>query len=201
LHGLTVNGSGVGHNGIAFNTGKSLIIADCVFRNFTSEGIAFFPSASSTLRISDTLLDNNADAGIYLVQSGSGLVAAAFERVEAANNHNAMVIQGSSVAAPMLNVAIADGVVANNNTGIVSLTATGSAPVTVMVIRSVVANNDFLGIAAQGANATLLVGQSAVTGNASGWEVFGGGTLQSYSDNKIDGNFSNQSAPPSILNK
>jgi hypothetical protein len=201
LHGLTVDGAGVGHDGIAFNTGKSLIIAGCVFRNFTSEGIAFFPSASSTLRISDTLLDNNADAGIYLVQSGSGTVAAAFERVEAANNHNGMVIQGSSVSAPMLNATIADSVVANNaNGGIASVTATGSAPVTVMVLRSVVANNTF-GMAAQNANDTILVGQTAVTGNANGWGTLTGGTLQSYGDNKIDGNVSNQSAPPSISNK
>jgi len=203
LRGLTANGAGVGNNGIAFNSGNSLIIVDCVFRNFTHDGIFFSPSSSltSTLRISDTLLDNNADAGIYLVPTSSATVAAAFERVEASNNHNGMVIQGSAVSAPMLNVTIVDSVAANNaNVGMSSITATGSAPVTVMVLRSVAANNG-LGIAAQGTNATLLVGQSAVTGNANGWGIITGGTLQSYGDNKIDGNVSNQSAPPSISNK
>ena len=60
-----------------------------------------------------------------------------------------------------------------------------------MVFRSIVASNN-LGILAQGSNATLLVGQSAVTGNANGWEI-SGGTVQSYGDNKIDGNAANQS--------
>ena len=131
------------------------------------------------------------------MQNGAGAVAAAFERVEASNNHNGIVIQGANVAAPMLNATIVDSVAANNaNAGIGAVTETSTAPTTVMVFRSIVASNN-LGILAQGSNATLLVGQSAVTGNANGWEI-SGGTVQSYGDNKIDGNAANQSAPPSI---
>jgi Right handed beta helix region len=202
IHGVSLNGVGISGttNGIQFNSGASLIIVGCVVRNFTNEGIYFSPGASSTLRISDTLLDNNTDAGIYLVQNGAGAVAAAFERVEASNNHNGIVIQGANVAAPMLNVTIVDSVAANNaNAGIGAVAATSTAPVTLMVLRSAAADNN-VGILAQGSNAVLLVGQSAVTGNANGWATLGG-TVQSYGDNKIDGNAANQSAPPSIANK
>src|SRR6516165_9863844 len=38
LHGLTLNGSGVGANGIVFNSGASLSIADCAVRNMTGNG-------------------------------------------------------------------------------------------------------------------------------------------------------------------
>jgi hypothetical protein len=202
IHGVSLNGVGISGttNGIQFNSGASLIVAGCVVSNFTKDGIYFFPNAASTLRISDTLLDNNADAGIYLVQNGAGAVAAAFERVEASNNHNGIVIQGANVAAPMLNVTIVDSVAANNaNAGIGAVAATSTAPVTLMVLRSAAADNN-VGILAQGSNAVLLVGQSAVTGNANGWATLGG-TVQSYGDNKIDGNAANQSAPPSIANK
>jgi hypothetical protein len=201
LHGVSLNGVGISGttNGIQFNSGDSLIVAGCVARNFTKDGIFFVPDTASTLRISDTLLDNNADAGIYLVQNGAGAVAAAFERVEASNNHNGIVIQGANVAAPMLNATIVDSVAANNaNGGIIAVTEISTAPVTLMVLRSAAADNN-VGIGAQGSNATLLVGQSAVTGNANGWEI-SGGTVQSYGDNKIE-NAANQSAPPSIANK
>ena len=198
LHGLTVNGSGVGHNGITFNTGASLIIADCVIRNFGNEGIYFNPSASSTLRISDTLLDNNVDAGIWLLQSGSTTVTAAFERVEASNNHNGFVIEGSAAIGAVLYATIADSVATNNaNAGM----AAASATTTLMVFRSVVSNNNGVGLLAQGTGATLLVGQSTVTGNGIGWALLSGGTLQSYGDNKIDGNTTNQPPPALISNK
>jgi hypothetical protein len=40
-----------------------------------------------------------------------------------------------------------------------------------------------------------------VTGNANGWVVSGSGSVLSYGNNSIDGNASNQTAPPSVALK
>src|SRR5882757_8156112 len=46
LRGLTIDGAGVGTNGIVFNTGASLNVQNCVIRGFTNDGIHFVPNAS-----------------------------------------------------------------------------------------------------------------------------------------------------------
>ena len=57
-----------------------------------------------------------------------------------------------------------------------------------MVTRSVPASNSSFGIESNGAGATLWIGQTTVTGNGSGWQVFWGGVLQSYGNNQINDN-------------
>ena len=69
-----------------------------------------------------------------------------------------------------------------------------------MVFHSVAANND-TAFWANGAGATLRVANSMVTGNINGWKATAGGVVQSYGDNYIDGNGSNETAPPSTGRK
>jgi len=64
-----------------------------------------------------------------------------------------------------------------------------------MITRSVSANNYYdLSV---GANATLWVGQSTVTGNTEGW-YNSGGTMQSYGTNQIAGNGGDQTQLPAV---
>ena len=200
LIGLEIDGALTGSNGILFNTGGTLIVTSCAIHNMMLDGIRFFPGASSTLRVSDTVTDNNVDAGIYLAQSGTGIVTATIERVQASNNVNGIVLQGSTQPAAMLNAVIDESVAAANSNAGFGVVGPGG-PAQVLVFRSVAANNQGVGLASQGNTATLWVGQSAVTGNANGWQVISSGTLLSYGDNKIDGNAANEMAPPSISNK
>jgi hypothetical protein len=131
-------------------------------------------------------------------------VTAAIERVQASNNHNGLVLQGSNQSSAVLSVAIADSVATNNvNDGFAAVANGGATGGTtgVLVFRSVASNNGGAGLESQGNTATLWVGQSAVTGNVDGWVTNFSGTLLSYGDNKIVGNTTNQSAPPLISNK
>jgi hypothetical protein len=65
LRGLIIDGNRAGNNnGVAFNTGGSLNIQNCVFRNLL-RGIRFAPAASSKLFVSSTLISD----------SGSGLTS------------------------------------------------------------------------------------------------------------------------------
>lgn len=72
LRGLTIEGAGVGGNGIVFNTGGDLSIDRCVVQNFvgmgpTGNGILLQPaSASPVVHITNTTATNNTVAGLYL---------------------------------------------------------------------------------------------------------------------------------------
>jgi hypothetical protein len=207
LRGLTIEGSGVGFNGISLATGGSLTIQNCTIRGFTNAGIAFGPNAnaSSKLQVSNTFVGDNGNYGINVTPGGSGIVTAVFNHVETANNGVQGIIANGSTSTGAVNATVADSVAANNlGNGFAAITISGQAPTKMMVFRSVAASNgngiDGSGISAQG-GAIIWVGQSTVTSNTNGWQVSSGGVVQSYGDNKIDGNGSSEGAPPAIPNK
>jgi hypothetical protein len=82
LRGLILTGSGVGVNGIQFNSGKSLTIQNCIIRGFTSSGIFLVPGASS-IAVFDTILSNNEDGITF---SPSANASAFFQRVQSIQN-------------------------------------------------------------------------------------------------------------------
>ncbi len=174
LRGLTIEGAGLGAEGVKFVGGASLTIENCVVRHFTEAGIDFAPAGSnlSRLVVSKSTSSDNAD-GIAIDPQGSGAAEAT----------------------------VLDSVAANNsNVGFFSATTGASATMT--VIRSAAVNSSGgTGLSAFGSGATLRVGQSTVTGNVAGWTTTSGGVLASYGDNYIDGNGGNEAAPPSVARK
>src|SRR6266498_4650850 len=176
LRGITIQGVGFGGGiGLRFNTGFSLTITNRVVRNHTGNGIEFFPNASSNLAVSNTLVADNGRNGIYVHPQASGTVKAVFNRVEVYNNSRMGIFVDAQFFTGTINATVAESVAANNLSGI-NLIATES-PGSLMVTRSVVANNVFDGLVASGAAATLRVGQSTATGNRVGVEAAGDGTV------------------------
>ncbi len=131
---------------------------------------------------------DNGRNGIYVHPQASGTVKAVFNRVEVYNNSRMGIFVDAQFFTGTINATVAESVAANNLSGI-NLIATES-PGSLMVTRSVVANNVFDGLVASGAAATLRVGQSTATGNRVGVEAAGDGTVLSYGDNYLDGNVS-----------
>jgi hypothetical protein len=205
LRGLSIDGAGVGTTGIQFNIGASLTVENCVIRNVTNNGIDFLPSAGSTLFVSNTLVAYSGEVGIN-VSPSSGFtlgyqVRATLNRVEAINNNYGISVNGSD-SIGTVRATVSESVAhSNTNAGFYVATASSStAPTTLMVFHSVASNN-VTGLQAEGyTGATLLVAQSTVTGNTNGWTATGG-VVQSYGDNYIDGNTTDQVAPPSIVRK
>src|SRR5262249_57710307 len=71
LRGLTVKGIGFGGgNGIVFNSGKSLTMENCAIRTLdggaTGFGIRFIPTVASSLAVSNTVVTDNSQSGIYI---------------------------------------------------------------------------------------------------------------------------------------
>jgi len=195
LRGLSIDGAGVGQTGIEFDSGASLTVENCVIRHMTSDGIDFLSSTStSALTVSNSLVADNSQNGIFLAPTGS--VTAMFNRVEVNNNaDDGIVVDGEfSAGTNTINATVSDSVIAGNGfvngTGFYSLTQSGNAPTSLMLFHSVVANND-IGVEAVGSGAILRLANSTVTGNGHGWQVSTSGVVASYGDNYIDGNGTN----------
>jgi len=197
LRGLSIEGGGVGSNGIAFNTGKSLTVENCVIRHVTNNGLAFFPNATSHLAVSNSVVADNVSDGIVVAPTGSGTVTAVINRVEANNNIIGIYAEGLD-STGTVNVTVSESVVAKSSTaGFYVHSTVGKAPTTLTVFHSVTANNGY-GFEVTGQGATLRAAQSMVTGNAGGWLATASGVIQSYGDNYIDGNGPNTGSLTSI---
>jgi len=83
----------------------------------------------------------------------------------------------------------------NANSGVVAETTGGRTKM--MVANSEASNNGSNGIKADGSSNTLLVvGGSAIFGNANAIAIKDGATLHSYQTNQIDGNTANDTPMP-----
>jgi hypothetical protein len=189
IRGLIIEGAGVGETGIQFNSGASLTIENSVIRHVTSRGIKFFPIAASNLLVSNTLVADNGQEGIYVASTGAGsIVTAVFNRVEVNNNGGHGIIVDGSNNPGTVNATVSDSVAARNSAvGFFAYSTTGQAPATLVLFHSVAANN-FYGIGANGVGATLRAAQSVVTGNTVGRSATTSGVVASYGNNYIDGN-------------
>jgi hypothetical protein len=191
LRGLTIEGISGAGNGIVFNTGGNLTIENCVIRNFGfGNGIDIAPSTSSS--VSNTITSNNGE-GILVQPPRSAVVAGLLSKVTANNNNIGILVNGGATTGASLNVTIVDSVASNNTTAGVAAQSTSGAAATAVMVRNVVAGYNFFGLQAV-QNAILRVGHSVVTGNGTGALTFGAGILDSYGDNDIDGNTSDNTS-------
>jgi hypothetical protein len=196
LRGLTIEGKGSGLNGIQFDTGGNLQIENCVIRNF-GNGIVVGPTTSSSFFVSNTIAANNVSSGIAILPTHWAVVTGVLGKVSAANNFFGILVDSTgifvgraSTPGGSLNVTIVDSAASNNaNTGVITSSGSGGAA-TVVMLRNVVASNNGVGLFTR-SSATLRVAHSVVTGNNTGVQSDGGGILDSYGDNDIDGNTNN----------
>ena len=161
LKGLDLDGVGTGIKGINFLAGSSLIVQDCVIRNFGAAsglGIAFNPSTVATLYVLNSVITHNGNAssggGIQVAPSGAGTAKA--------------LLKGTSVVKNFVGVA-AIGTAASTN---------------LQIDFSAISENASTALFASGGTA-VRIGRSAVTNNG-GASI--SGNVLSYLDNQIQGN-------------
>ncbi|MGI8567852.1 MAG: NosD domain-containing protein [Methylocella sp.] len=122
----------------------------------------------------------NSVVGISVQPTGTAVVTGVLSDVTANNNGSGILVVGSGAS---LNVTIANSDASNNS----SVGVGAGSAATAIMLRDVVASNNNTGLAAT-ASSTLRVGHSVVTGNVTGVFSSGSGVLDSYGDNDIDGN-------------
>src|SRR5262245_60633730 len=64
LRGFEIDGAGSGANGIVFSSGAGLNVKNSMVRGLAQFGINFQSNGSSTLLVENTLISNNANAGV-----------------------------------------------------------------------------------------------------------------------------------------
>ena len=198
LRGLTIEGAGVGYNGIVFNSGGSLTVTNCVAQNFVYSGS--FPSGVGVLiqstsgavdfSITNTIVTNDGGAGIaYHVASGSPIAHGVIDHVAAVANPVGISIE-PSLTSPTA-ISISNSVASNNsNDGIFV-----DGPATVSIDNTNISGNINVGISAAGTPKVLL-GRSVVTGNGTGIQNnTSPNTFYTYKDNRINENTTDITSP------
>jgi Fe-S cluster biogenesis protein NfuA len=194
LTGLEVDGANAAYNGIVFNSGSSLLIDNCVVKDFiqggsggtgtSGNGIWIAPTSGTIdFTILNTIAVDNAYAGIsYGQPSGSATASGVIDHVIATDNPGSGIevatLGGSGAAA----ITISNSV-ANNNTG-TGITVYGSS-YAVTLDRNEISNNA-TGVSV-GANTSVLLSRSVITKNTS-YGLSNSGTTGSAEDNRIYGN-------------
>ncbi|MBV9693146.1 MAG: hypothetical protein JO261_05545, partial [Alphaproteobacteria bacterium] len=207
VRGLQIDGGPVGSNslsGIKFIAGKTLIVQNCAIRNFTGGspngyGIWFAPSggtASVTLLVQNTTLQSNGvgasgTGGAIFIQPSGGTVtvnASISNSVMDANNTGVRA-DSTLLTGGAINVSVSYSNVTNNTNGAVAAIAqnTGGQPVGIVVDHSAITGNG-LGVNANGQMATLRIGYSEMSHNATGYKQVNGSTLTSFGNNLISDN-------------
>jgi hypothetical protein len=191
LRGLTLIGQSTAGNGITLTSGGTLNIQNTVITGFSSMigggvGLNLTPGGSSLINISDTIVADNDDRGIYLAPTGTGAkVQAFFERVQVLGNGTGFSVDGTAAASSTTIQATAADCVANGNHGggfIVSANG-GTAQPTFTLVNGKSANN-FDGLLVFGG--TMIAAETTTAGNDQyGFGIFAGGALESFGNNYI----------------
>lgn len=186
LRNLSINGAGNGTNGIRFVAGKKLSVEGCVivgFRGGTGHGIDIALTAAigtnQDVRITDTIIKDNLGAGIRVSNTAvGGLVLVTVDNCHLDGNANGMLTQaGASVQV--------------NNSYFTFNTTAGlqvAAGTTAVDVDTCFFNSNTDGIRA--VSSTARIANCRISGNGNGIN-FTGGAVQSFGDNKVKGNFTN----------
>ena len=211
LRGLDIDSGipspGPGLNGIRFIAGAALIVEECVIRDNTlaapnGNGILFAPSGTSELYVSNSVITGNND-GIHIQPTGSGVAKVVIDNSSIENNNLAGVkADGTSNTGGSNTTIVNSNVSGNTNAGISILNPVGGPAINIMVDSTAVANNGAAGgLRADGANATIRVGRSTISGNTTGTAIVNGGVISSYGTNQLNGNTADGPNPPTIAQK
>lgn len=192
LRGLTIEGAGVGANGVVFNSGGQLTIADCVVQGFVGNnfpaagnGILLQPSSGNpTFTIVNTAASDNVWAGvIYRPASGNASAQIAIDRSTFSNDGYGIYFDGSPSSGTSSAWITGSSVAHATNNGIIMLAAKISIDLT--TVGGSVSGS---GIAV-GNGGILTIGRSQSVNNLFyGLSNYGPGTVFSYGDNRFGGN-------------
>ena len=197
LRNLSINGF-LGNGAISSGTdgirviggGGEVQIENCTILGFAQQGIDFTPTSSVDLVVRNTVISNNVGGGILLKPTGAADAKMALDDVSVDGNPTGITIDGRSTTGSIKTTVRDSSTTGNTSFGLFAVDSGGGAT-DVTVEESTSANNGSFGIGANGANATVRVRNSAVTGNANGLVAAASSSLISHGGNLVAGNTTN----------
>lgn len=188
LRGLTIEGAGIGSNGIVFSNGASLTVDNCVVQNFhtndsqTGNGIIIAPVFwPMTFAITNTRVSNNGYAGVLLQPpSGSPGVKGVIDHVVAVGNNFGIAFDtgSTSTSGGTVSIAISNSITSNNSAN--GIWATNqNVNLSLSIDNTVASNNHDFGLGLSSGSGHLRVSIDGVkaNGNTNGIDVSGGTTV------------------------
>ena len=190
LRGLNIQGGG--KTGIKFIGSGKLYVEDCRIFGFLETAIDFEPSGKSDLFVKDSVIRDNQGPGIFIRPLAGGSARATIDHCKLDGN-----LSGLN-AIDDAKVVIRDSVASGNTfSGIVAATLAAAPEVTVQ--SCLITNNVSYGLRAIGSKAKVRFGGSTVTANDEGLFADAGSSIDSFGDNKVDGNFVNNGVPNNTI--
>jgi hypothetical protein len=199
LRGLDIFGVNPPSNGVRFIAGSSLHIEDCTIRRFNaanSRGVDFQPSGASQLTIINTTIANNGNGatggGIRIQPTGTGSARVTLKNVRLQNNAgDGIRIDTTGSTGSGATLMIEDSQVLSSVNGIIAVSPGATPAVSVMVVDTLIALNGTAGISASGLGTTVRVSDSTITANNNGVTIAASAVVNTYLDNRLDGNAAN----------
>ena len=193
LRGLDIFGVNPPTHGIRFIAGAALHVQNCTIKRFNaanSMGISFAPSGASELYVTDTSISENGNGitggGITITPTGTGSAKAVLTRVQVDNNAAGIII-GTGVSTGQIRVVVTDSSTSGNAThGILAQSGGGSVRVLLDHVTS--ANNVDHGIRSVNGNTLIRMANSNIHANAVGTAGVSSGAINSFGNNRIEGN-------------
>jgi hypothetical protein len=194
IRNMTINGvqkaGNPGLAGIKFLAGRELIVEHVGIFGFgsggnsgTNGGVDFEPNGIARLSMNDVEIQYCLSDGVLIKPASGGSVTATLSHVSSLDNGGMGVrVDNANVTAGAgSNVTLWNSTISENADG-VEVFASGSVPATVAVTSSVVSGNNNLGFRGAGTNATIVIGGSTVTGNATGVSA-NNSAIKTFQDN------------------
>jgi hypothetical protein len=188
LHGLILDGLGIGQSGIVANSCRSFELGDSIVRNFTGGGIAInMTSSFCVTSIVNTSVTDNKGTGVSIkTGAGSGgTVTATLDRVLFKNN-GANGFTADASAGGGIRATISDSTF-NFNAAIGVSAIGGSSGVFIALVRDVISNHPIGAKADASAGVASLIFQSCVVHTSSTLHLqsVGNGFLISFGGNVL----------------
>ena len=194
LSGLDLEGVNSGLHGISLLSGGSLTVINSSIRDFVGNGINFAPNSNAALHVVYAKIGNSGQsigyAGIYIQPSGSANATVTIAETQVTGAATGIASDGSQTTGAINGIIRDTDISQNTQYGIAASNGT-AAHNTLVLDHASVLGNGASGLSVAGANAGMLVGNSTIFGNQSGLVMTSGGVLDSYGNNRVNGNNGN----------
>ena len=200
LRGLDINGDGAGGlDGIRFSAGASLHVEDTTINNMTNAvNVGLNQAGNAEVYITNSYFRNNSNVGIFVSNSGTGIVSGVVERTTSENNSFGMIGRNNT------RMEVRNSVFAGNSTtGVLSEVLTvGPVSVINVINCSIIGNGTGLSAGNSGAanQGNLRVSGTTVSFNTTGVTV-GNGIASTFNDNILRDNNANGAFTTPALTK
>jgi hypothetical protein len=194
LDGLDIEGLGAPGNspslsGLNVISAGKVTLRNSIIRGFGTSGINGAPTGSNGfhLDVINCVIADNQGSGISLAPSGSGPVRLLLTDTRVSGNTGDGVVANATGSSGSIEIMVHDSDVTKNSGSGFDVFSSGAADI-MQIDSSTAFDNAANGVVVNGAGAFILITRMSVSGNGTGLQQLGAGTLGSYLTNSVNGN-------------